>query len=56
MSEENIKEDGIRLTEEQKRRQRGRSVAIGLALAGLVVLFFVITLVKMGPGVFNRPL
>lgn len=56
MTGQDLHEDGIRLTEEQKRRQRSRSVAIGLALAGLVVLFFVITLVKMGPGVFNRPL
>jgi hypothetical protein len=44
------------MTDEQKRRQRGRSVAIGLALAGLVVLFYVITLVKMGPAVFDRSL
>ncbi|WP_306027084.1 hypothetical protein [Stappia sp. MMSF_3263] len=51
-----MSDDGIRPTEEQKRRQRGRSVAIGLALAGLVLLFYVITLVKMGPGVFDRSL
>lgn len=47
---------GIRLTEEQKRRRRARSVAIGLALAALVVLFYVVTIVKMGPGVVSRPL
>ncbi|WP_428699800.1 hypothetical protein [Stappia sp.] len=51
-----MSDDGIRPTEDQKRRQRGRSVAIGLALAGLVLLFYVITLVKMGPGVFDRSL
>lgn len=51
-----MSDDGIRMTEEQKRRQRGRSVAIGLAIAGLVVLFYVVTLVKMGPGVFDRAL
>ncbi|WP_199270368.1 hypothetical protein [Stappia indica] len=49
-------DDGIRQTEEQKKRQRKRSLAIGLAIAGLVLLFYVITLVKMGPGVLNRPL
>ena len=49
-------DDGIRQTEEQKKRQRNRSLAIGLAIAGLVLLFYVITLVKMGPGVLNRPL
>ncbi|MCX5497442.1 hypothetical protein OSH11_22275 [Kaistia dalseonensis] len=50
-------EDGIRLTEVQKRRRRARSIAIGLALGALVVLFYVVTIVKMGPGVIaNRPL
>lgn len=49
-------EEGIRLSDEQKRRQKQRSLAIGLVLAGLVALFYVITLVKMGPGVFNRPM
>lgn len=48
--------DGIRLTEEQKRRRRARSIAIGLALAGLVALFYIVTIVKLGPGVLNRPL
>jgi hypothetical protein len=49
-------EDGIRLTDEQRRRQRGRSIAIAVALAVLVVLFYVVTIVKLGPGVMNRPL
>ena len=48
--------DGIRLTEEQKRRRRARSIAIGLVLAGLVALFYIVTIVKLGPGVLNRPL
>ena len=41
-------EDGIRLTDEQRRRQRARSIAIALVLAGLVVLFFVVTIAKLG--------
>lgn len=48
--------DGIVLTEEQKRRRRARSVAIALVLGGLVLLFYAITVVKLGPGVLNRPL
>jgi hypothetical protein len=48
-------EQGIVLTEEQKRARRLRSVAIALSLAALVVLFYLVTLVK-GPGVLNRPL
>ena len=49
-------EEGIRLTEEQRRRRRSRSVAIAVALALLVVLFYLVTIVKLGPGVMNRPL
>jgi hypothetical protein len=48
--------DGIVLTDEEKRRRRARSVALALALGGLAVMFFVITIVKLGPAVFNRPL
>ncbi len=35
-------------------RRRKRSVALGLALAGLVVIFYVLTIVKMGGNVFDR--
>jgi predicted nucleic acid-binding Zn ribbon protein len=48
-------DDGIVLTEEQKRRRRARSIAIALSLGALVVLFYMVTLVK-GPAVLNRPL
>jgi len=47
-------DDGIVLTEAQKRAQRSRSIAIALALAALVILFYAMTLVK-GPGVLVRP-
>ena len=53
MSERN---DGIVLTEEQKRRRNARSVAIGLSLGALVLLFYIVTIVKLGPGVLHRPL
>ncbi len=45
-------EDGVVLTDEQKRRQRARSIAIALALGVLVAVFFVLTIVKVGlhPG------
>jgi hypothetical protein len=48
-------EDGIVLTDEQKRRRRARSIAIALSLGVLVVLFYAVTLVK-GPAVLIRPL
>ena len=43
-------QDGIVLTEEQKRRRRARSIAIALALGALVLLFYVLTIVKFGSG------
>jgi ferric-dicitrate binding protein FerR (iron transport regulator) len=46
--------DGIELTPEQKRRRRARSIAIALALGAMVVLFFVITLVKIGGNIASR--
>ena len=54
--DEHTPEPGIVLTEEQKRRRRARSIAIGLALGALVVLFYIVTIVKLGPGILNRPL
>jgi hypothetical protein len=49
-----VSEDGIRLTEEQRRRRRSRSIAIALVLAALVVIFYVVTIVKLGGNVASR--
>ena len=49
-------EPGIVLTEEQKRQRRKRSIALALTLGALVLLIYVVTIVKLGPGVLNRPL
>jgi uncharacterized membrane protein (DUF485 family) len=46
---------GVAMTEAQRKARRSRSIAIGLSLAALVVLFYVITLVKFGPAILNRP-
>jgi hypothetical protein len=51
----NEKDDGVVLSEAQKRARRSRSIAIALALGALVILFYVMTLVK-GPGVLIRPI
>ncbi len=48
-------QDGIRLTAEQQRARRARSIAIAVSLGVLVVLFYIVTLVK-GPAVLMRPL
>jgi len=52
----NDKPEGVVLTEEQRRRRRARSIAIALVLAGLAILFYAVTIVKIGPQVLNRPL
>ena len=40
--------DTVKVTDKQKKSRRNRNIALGLVLAGLVVLFYVITLVKIG--------
>lgn len=40
--------------DEHRRRQRTRSIAIGLALAALVVLFYVATIIRLGPNALRR--
>jgi hypothetical protein len=47
---------GIVLTPEQLKRRRQRNLAIGLAVGFFVLLFYIVTIVKLGPGVLNRPL
>lgn len=44
------------LTPEEDARRRKRSLAIALALGAMVVLFFVLTIAKLGPQILNRPL
>lgn len=53
MTDEN--KDMVTLTEAQKKARRSRSVAIGLALGALVILFYIVALTK-GPGILNRPI
>jgi hypothetical protein len=49
-------EDGVVLTPEQLKRRRARSIAIASVLGFLALLFYVVTIVKLGPNVLNRPL
>ena len=48
--------DGIRLTPDQLRRRKARSVAIAVSLAVLVALFYAVTIAKLGANILNRPL
>ncbi|MEW9616297.1 hypothetical protein AB3G45_21005 [Shinella sp. S4-D37] len=40
----------VNLTENQRKARRGRNIALGAVLLGLVVLFYVVTLVKFSGG------
>ena len=42
--------------QERKRRQRMRNIAIAWILAALAVLFFIVTIVRLGGNVASRAL
>ncbi len=44
---------GVVLSEAQLRNRRLRNIAIGLSIGVLVVLFYAITIVKLGPGILH---
>ncbi|WP_378943887.1 hypothetical protein [Mesorhizobium sp. ANAO-SY3R2] len=48
--------DLITLSDKQKKARRSRNIAIGLALAVLVIIFYIATIAKFGPGIMDRPL
>lgn len=41
-----MEDDQVTLTEAQKKARRNRSIAIGLGLAALVVIFYIATIIK----------
>ena len=47
---------GLARLDEATRRQHVRSIAIGLILAALVVIFYAATIVRLGGNVMNRPM
>ena len=44
------------LTTEERQRRRKRSLALALVLGALVLIFYVVTIAKLGPGVMQRPM
>ena len=46
---------GMRLTPEQLRARRARSIAIALALGAFVLVIFAVTMVRLGSGVLGGP-
>jgi hypothetical protein len=46
---------GIKLTPEQLRARRARSIAIALSLGVFVLVFFAVTIVRLGAGASTGP-
>ena len=46
---------GIVLTPKQKKSRDHRNIAIAIAVGFFVVLFYVVTIAKLGPGVLTHP-
>lgn len=44
------------MTEEEMKKRKRRSIVIGLVLAAFVVLFYAITIIRLGENVLNRPM
>jgi hypothetical protein len=49
-------DDGIRLTPEQQKSRRSRSIAIALILVALIVMFYLVTIVRLGGNIAERAL
>lgn len=49
-------DEGLELTDADKKRRRKRSIAIAFSLIFLVVLFYLLTILKFGPEIMNKPL
>ena len=48
--------EGVRLTEEQLRARRTRSIAIALALGAFVAVIFAVTIVRLGSNALKPPI
>lgn len=49
-------EERLTLSDAQKKARRSRSIALGIALAALVIVFYVATIAKFGPALLDRPM
>ena len=56
LTEKNPQQDGVRLTPEQQKARRQRNIAIGWSIGLLVVIFWAVTIVRLGSSVFQRPM
>lgn len=55
-NESPIETEGFVLTAEQAKSRRARNIAIGVAVALFVALFYFVTIVKLGGNVVPRSL
>ena len=51
-----MEDDRVTLTQAQKKARRNRSVALAVALVAFVVIMYLVTIVKMGPAILDRPM
>jgi len=49
-----IEHKPVQLTEEEKKRLRQRNIALAWLLGAMVVLFFIVTIARLGGNVANR--
>ena len=56
MAEGKMTDETVEMSDHQKRAQRARNIALGLALAAFVVLLYFGTWAKLGANILNRPL
>jgi hypothetical protein len=54
--EDPLSNDALAVQTEEDKRRRVRSIAIAWALFALAVMFFLVTIVRLGANVANRPL
>lgn len=56
MSDPRDDQEPVKLSEPERNRQRRRSIAIALMLGGLVLLFYLVTVVRIGGNIAKRAL
>lgn len=45
-----------KMSPEEAKRRRGRNIAIAVVLGLLVILFYAMTIARLGENVMNRPM
>ncbi len=48
-------EDRITLTPAQMKSRKARNIAIGIAVGFFALIFYAVTIVKLGPGILRPP-